>query len=82
MPGEGTLSSPGPVIIGVKELARLVAELQRRATVQPGVKLEATYAWVEYDPAVVPDDQVEALYAMGRPYNLVLARRRAPGATR
>lgn len=68
---------PAPETVTVPQLARLVAALQKRATEFPDEEPLGASAWVEYGPSHSLAD-VQALYDLGKPYNLVLGYRRVP----
>jgi hypothetical protein len=68
---------PAPQTLTVSQLAELVAELFRRATEFPDEEPPGATVWVEYGPEHTEAD-VQALYDLGRPYNLVLGYRRVP----
>lgn len=76
-PREELPQPPQPQVITVPELAALVADLQRRATEFPDEEPAGATAWVQYGPEHNESD-VQALYDLGRPYNLVLGHRRVP----
>jgi len=70
---------PDPETVTVIELAKIIAEMQRRDTEQPGVEQDQI-VWLE----IGPDDDYEqalALIELGRPYGLVAAYRRSATTT-
>lgn len=76
-PREELPRPPAPQTLTVAQLARVVAELQRRATEFPDEEPPGATVWVQYGPSHTEAD-VRALAELGRPYNLVLGYCRAP----
>lgn len=70
---------PAPETVTVAELAKIIAEMQRRDTEQPGVEQDQI-VWLE----IGADDDYEqalALIELGRPYGLVVGHRRSATTT-